>query len=154
MANLRWLRATQSAHLVSNLGGKEMKYVCGGGGFFLACEDFLENSFPACAFFSPWKLAPHTNSTLYARLIHSGSASWDDCGWVFPDELRVSSFPDTFPHYAWTAAQSAHSDFVGLRVYACLGVTCHLHFGQNGRGLLRASAELTLYAEARRVSVW
>ena len=25
-------------------------------------------------------------------------------------------------------------------VYACLGVACHLHFGQNDRGLLRATA--------------
>ena len=37
-------------------------------------------------------------------LSHSGSASGDDCDRVFPDELRVSSFPDRFPHYAWTAA--------------------------------------------------
>ena len=35
--------------------------------------------------------------------------------------------PDMFPYYAQTA-QSAHSDFVGSRVYACLGVTCYLHF--------------------------
>ena len=59
---------------------------------------------------------------------------------MFPDELRVSSFPDRFPHSAWTAAQSAHSYFDGSRVYACLGVTCHLHFWQNDRGLLRATA--------------
>ena len=36
-------------------------------------------------------------------------------------------FPARFPHYAWTA-QSAHSDFVGSRVYAFLSVPCHLHF--------------------------
>ena len=36
--------------------------------------------------------------------VHSGSASWDHSGWVFPDKLCVSSFPDWFPHYAWTAA--------------------------------------------------
>ena len=29
---------------------------------------------------------------------------------------------------------------LGLKVYACLGVTCHPHFWQNDRGLLRASA--------------
>ena len=33
----------------------------------------------------------------------------------------------------------AHSDFVGSRVYACLGVHCHLHFRQNDRDLLRAT---------------
>ena len=36
--------------------------------------------------------------------IHSGWTSWSDCGWVFPEELQVSSFPDRFPRYAWTAA--------------------------------------------------
>ena len=30
--------------------------------------------------------------------VHNGSASWDDYGRVFPDELRVSLFPDRFPH--------------------------------------------------------
>ena len=72
--------------------------------------------------------------------VHRGSASWDDYGRVFPDEKCVSSFPDRFPYYAWTAALSAHSDFVGSKVYACLGVVCHLHFWQNDRGLLHATA--------------
>ena len=31
------------------------------------------------------------------------------------------------------AAKSAHPDFVGSRVYAYLGVTCHLQFRQNER---------------------
>ena len=33
-----------------------------------------------------------------------------------------------------------HSDFVWTKVYACLGVTCHLHIWQNDRGLLPAAA--------------
>ena len=41
--------------------------------------------------------------------VHSGSASLGDCGRMFSDELRVGSFPDRFPHYACTAAWSAHS---------------------------------------------
>ena len=110
------------------------------GGFFLACEDvrkMFSTSFPACAFFffkveiSSWTLIP----LFRPGPLHSGSVSWDDCDWVFPDKLRVSSFPDRLRHYARTAAQSAHSDFVGCRVYACLGVNCHLHFWQNDRGL-------------------
>ena len=36
--------------------------------------------------------------------VDSGSVSWDDCGRMFPEKLRVSSFPDRFPHNAWTAA--------------------------------------------------
>ena len=47
--------------------------------------------------------------------VHSGSLSWDNCGWVFSDKLHVSSFLERFPHYAWTVAQSAHSDFLGSR---------------------------------------
>ena len=72
--------------------------------------------------------------------VHNGQAGWHDCGRMFPDKLRVSTFLDRFPHYAWTAARSAHSDLVGSRVYACLGVTCHLHFVQNDLNLLRATA--------------
>ena len=36
--------------------------------------------------------------------VHSGTTGWDDCGQIVPDKLRVSSFPDRFPHYAWIAA--------------------------------------------------
>ena len=82
----------------------------------------------------------HTNIPLFRPgSVHSGSASWDDCGQVFLDELRVSLFPDRFPHYASTAAQSAHSDCAGSRVCACLGVICNLHFWQNDQGLLCAT---------------
>ena len=41
---------------------------------------------------------------LISGSVHSGSASCDDCGRLFADELRVSSFPDRFPRYACTAA--------------------------------------------------
>ena len=71
--------------------------------------------------------------------VHCGSVSWENCDWLFPDGLRLSLFPDRFPHYAWTVAQSAHTDFAGSEVYACLGVTCHLHFWQNDQGLLHAT---------------
>ena len=52
----------------------------------------------------------HINFTFYARISPSGSASW--------------------------TALSTHSNFVGLRVYAYLDVTWHLHFWQNDQGLL------------------
>ena len=54
--------------------------------------------------------------------VHSGLASWCDCDRVLPDELRVSSFSNRFPHCTWTEAQTAHSDFVGSRgvcVFRC-----------------------------------
>ena len=52
----------------------------------------------------------------------------------------MSLFPDRFSHSAWTAAESAHSNCVGSRMYACLCVTCHRHFWQDDQGLLCATA--------------
>ena len=93
---------------------------------------------PPALFFN-WRFSSRTLIPLFMPgSVHSGSASWDDCGWVFPDELLVSSFLHGFPHYAWIAA--AHSDFVVSRVYACVGVTCHLQFWEIDRGILRATA--------------
>ena len=43
-------------------------------------------------------------SLLMPGSVHSGSASFDNCGRMFPDKLLVSSLPDRFPYYAWTAA--------------------------------------------------
>ena len=72
--------------------------------FFLACEDFgrmFGKSFPAWAFFFFFYLVGISSRTLIPLFrpgsVHSGSASWDDCDRVFPDELRVSLFPDRFP---------------------------------------------------------
>ena len=83
-------------------------------GFLLAWEDLgrmFDRTFPACAFlfffffFFNVEISSRTLiPILRPESVHSGSASWDDCGWMFPDELRVSSFPDRFPHYTWTAA--------------------------------------------------
>ena len=49
-------------------------------------------------------------------------------------------YPDMFPHCACTAASSSNPDFVESRVCACSDVPCQLHFWQNNRGLLRATA--------------
>ena len=34
--------------------------------------------------------------------VYCGSASWDNCGWMFPDKLRVNSFP----HRSYTMLDS------------------------------------------------
>ena len=68
------------------------------------------------------EISLHTSPT-FLRLgsVNSGSASWDDCSRVFPDELRVSLLRDRFPTNAWTAAQSAHADIIGSwDIYAVL----------------------------------
>ena len=74
-----------------------------GGGLFLACEDFgriFDHLFPACAFFVFVFEMEISSRTLISPLrpgsVHSGSASWDDCGRMFPDKLCLSSFPDRF----------------------------------------------------------
>ena len=74
---------------------------------FLAFEDLgriSDNWFPACAFccccccccclfeveISSRILIP----IFMPGSVYNGSASWDNCDRVFPDELRISSFPD------------------------------------------------------------
>ena len=67
----------------------------------------FDHSFPPPQRFFLFKveISARTLAPLFSSgSVHSGPASYDDCGWVFPDELRVSLFPDRFPHYAWTAA--------------------------------------------------
>ena len=82
----------------------------GGGGFVLACEEFgrmLYNSFNACSFcccFLSVYYVAHTNCTLYARISPQWLSELRRLLPNVPDELCVSSFPDRFPHYAWTAA--------------------------------------------------
>ena len=62
----------------------------------------FDNSFPVCAFFFFFFKVEISSGTLIPLFrpgsAHSGSASKEDCDRVFPDELRVSSFPDRFPH--------------------------------------------------------
>ena len=78
------------------------------GGFFVACVNLgrmCDHSFPACAFFFFFLFSVEiSSSTLRPGSVYGGSASLDDCGRVVLDKLRVNSFPDRFPHYAWTAA--------------------------------------------------
>ena len=51
--------------------------------------------------------------------VHSGSAVWDDCGWV-SDELGVSLFPDKFPHFACGIVSPVRLHWVkGVCVFRC-----------------------------------
>ena len=72
----------------------------GGGGFFLSCEDLgkmFGHSFTPVLFFYV-EISSRTLIPLFRHgLVHSSSASGDNCGRVFPDELRVNSFPVRFP---------------------------------------------------------
>ena len=68
----------------------------------------------------------HVHQLFRLGSVHGDSASQNDYGRAFPDELCVSSFPHMpmgFLHYVWTAL-SAHSDFVGSKC-ACVFI-CNL----------------------------
>ena len=130
-----------SAAWTSYIATEEVSVDSDDDGLFLACDDFWGKV---------WRFIPGQRVPLLLLLLSGDkpaqnqfhplariSPQWlseDDCGRVFPDELRASSFPDRFQHYTKTA-QLAYSNFVESRVYACLGVTCHRHFWQNDRGL-------------------
>ena len=74
-------------------------FLCFGAGFFLTCKDLgrmFDRSVPTCIFFFKAEISLSTLIPLFTpELVHSGSASYDDCDQVFPEKLRVSSFPDT-----------------------------------------------------------
>ena len=123
-----------SYNIVSNY----MNFKTGGGGggcvgFSLPCEDFLrtfDNFFSAWAFlgvfFFKVKISSHTLAPLFRPgSVHSGSASWDwdDCGWVFPVKLCVSSFLDRFSHCAWTADSKPTLTLLGQ---GCNVLRCNL----------------------------
>ena len=60
----------------------------------------------------------------------SSSASWDDCGPVFPDELSVSSFSSVIGSHTMPGQYSPFRLRWVKPVVCCLGVTCHLLFGR------------------------
>ena len=67
----------------------------GHAGFLLTCKDLgrtFNNSFPICSFFVVFLKVEISSRTLIPLFrpgsVNSGSASWDDCNRVFPDESR------------------------------------------------------------------
>ena len=94
------------------------------------------HSFPTCGFFFKVEISSCIIIPLFRpESIHSGSASWDDFGREFPDKLRISSFPRSAPTLCLGSGIVSP-----LRLRWVKGVTCHLHFWQNDRGLLRATS--------------
>ena len=92
-------------------------------------------------FFSYGDYLAHTNSILLAKISPQGFSEltrlWPSVPCRVAYELVFLS--SWFLHYTWTAS-SAHSDFDGSKMYACFDVSSYLHFWQNDRGLIRATA--------------
>ena len=56
------------------------------------------HSLPAFFFFFKVEIRSNTLIPLFMPgSVHSGSASWDGCGRLIPDRLRMNSFPEKFP---------------------------------------------------------
>ena len=95
------------------------------------------HSLPAFFFFFKVEISSRTLIPLFRpESAHSASASWDDYDRVFPNELCVSSFPNRFPTSCLDSGIVNPLRLRWVKVYACLRVTCHLHFWQNDQGLL------------------
>ena len=110
---LRWLILVKLADSSRYTRSPSLKMLAAAAvaAFSSRARIFFNMSFPACAVcfdfcFVFWvEISSRTLIPLFwPGSVGSGSASWDDCDRVFPDGLRVTSFPDRFPHYAWTAA--------------------------------------------------
>ena len=90
----------------------------------------FDDSIPLAVFLFFFQLAPPV-PLCKPGSVHSGSESRDYCGRAFPDEARANSLPDH--SHTVPGQHSQSSEFVKLGMYACLGVTCHLHFWQKDR---------------------
>ena len=111
-------------------------------GFFLACQNCsgrFDESFPTCDFFFTGDQLVHINFNLFMPRISQKWLSKLIQLWTSSPWWVVSLVPWWRPT-PWLDNIVSHSNFIGSRVYVCLAVTCHLHFWQNDRGLLRARA--------------
>ena len=113
----------------------------GADDYFLICEDFggrFDDSFPTLFFFFQRRSAHghqfHFLGQDQSKVAQRVVTTVAKC---FLSSCVRSHFPDKFPQCAWIA-YSTNSNFVGSRLYVCLGVTCHLHFWHNDQGLLSA----------------
>ena len=84
----------------------------------------------------PYTLVGKQTPTLRQRHIHQ-SGVLTALTWLLPHESSAISAQSVYTLQPCT--MSLHESHI-RKVHACLAVTCHLHFWQNDRNLLRASA--------------
>ena len=87
----------------------------------------LDDSLPACAICFCFKVdqhqLTHTPTPLFTpESVHSGSASWDNCGQVFPDTLKQQ--PRKQQHLYFMSGQKKHHHDEG-HGYVCM---CSNHY--------------------------
>ena len=88
-------------------------------------------------FFLMWRSARmHQFPPFWPGPIHSGSASWDNFGWMsVPRRVDCELVSLIGSHIVPGRHSQRPLRFVGSRMCACLSVLCYLHFWQNDRGL-------------------
>ena len=113
----------------------------------------FDDSFPAWAFLFCYVEVEISSRTLIPLFrpgsVHSGSASWDDCGLAFPDELRVTLFLwcDTTPYLDSIAIPLR---LRRSRMYWCIRVHMRLYIANYLPIYLPAS--LPTYEEATTIT--
>ena len=117
----------------------------GGGGLFLACEDFgrmFDSSFPACTFFLLLFKVEISSHTQFHSLDQDQSTVAQQAETTVTKCSLMSCMWACFLIGSHTMPGQQHSTLwlhFGQR-WMWLGVTCHLHFLQNDQGLLHATA--------------
>ena len=116
---------------------KASAWLHGGGGFFLACEDFGE----IVRQFIPrlrlkkrrrkkveisWRtlIPPFRPGSVH--MTQQAETTVTECS--LPDESRVSSFPDRLPNSAWTLAKSAAYGYIHLSLCTHISTDAFLKF--------------------------
>ena len=103
----------------------------------LACGSTWVTSFITSFFFFSFFLNIHRSGVLTAL------------AWLVPHETAAVSAQVLCTLYNHAPCHFMQSHI--RKVYACLTVTCHLHFWQNDRDLLRATAEKKIFPPLRDV---
>ena len=100
----------------------------------------FDSSFPACGFFVVVVFfeAAISSSTLISLFrpgsVRSSSASWDDCGLLFPDDLRGELLSWSVLTLCLDSGIVSPLQLRWVKGVCVFRLTCYLHFRQNDRG--------------------
>ena len=126
-------RTAQDGHLDSHTAPELCKVEYDDDCFYIALFSALEQTHCARMWFYMKWLAFYS---AFLNVHRSGVLT--ALAWLVPHETAAVSAQVLCTPYNRTPCHFMQSHI--RKVYACLGVTCHLHFWQNDRDLLRATA--------------